>query len=392
MSAIEQSIVDRAWSVAGVLAADAHGRVAGTARERAAADAIVAAFQERGLAVQREPFRFVGWEAEGQPAVTLSWEGHEHVALPVSPMPYTGSTPPGGVSGRLVEAGVCELVPGLLEWPRYAVEDAEGRWQAFVAVVPDGPTRSFPRPERQLLLEPIVIAGSDAFAPVAEALAAGQTVHVTLTSQGRYVSGLESENIIAELPGSEPGVIVVSAHYDSVLNTPGAGDNASGVAGCLALAEYFTQHPVSKTLRFICWGAHEFGLLGSQYHLQERAQRRAPDEIEAAIALDILSDGDRIGVWSGDEVLSAELDDLLTPASEGYPVEQYPRGRGETDSWSFAERGIDTVMVLTLPYAHFHLPSDTIENNDPQLFRASLCLTEEIIRHLDRRNPRPKDC
>lgn len=385
MIPIDRSIVDRAWQVAGLLSANPGGRVAGTASEREAANTIVAAFRERNLTVHREPFRFVGWEPEGQPAVTLSWMNQQPIVLPVSPMPYTGSTPQGGITGTLLEAGVCELVPGLLEWPRFAVTDADGRWQSFIAVVPDGPTRSFPRPERQLLLEPIVIAGADAFAPVAAALAAGETVHATMSSRGRYVAGLDSENIIADLPGTEPGVIVVSAHYDSVEDTPGAGDNASGVAGCLALAEHFVQHPTSKTLRFVCWGAHECGLLGSQYHLQERAQRRALHDVEAAIALDILSDGDRIGVWSGDVELTAELASVLTSVSERFPVEQYPRGRGETDTWSFAERGIDTVMVLTLPYAHFHLPTDTIENNDPHLFRASLTVTEHIIRHLDRR-------
>ena len=53
---------------------------------------------------------------------------------------------------------------------------------------------------------------------------------------------------------------------------------------------------------------------------------------------------------------------------EGFPIELFPRGRGETDSWSFAERGIDTAMLLTLPFSHFHLPEDTIDNNSRELF------------------------
>jgi hypothetical protein len=65
-----------------------------------------------------------------------------------------------------------------------------------------------------------------------------------------------------------------------------------------------------------------------------------------------------------------------------FPLELFPRGRGETDSWSFAERGIDTAMLLTLPYAHFHLASDTIANNNRELFAFSVEVARRLIEHL----------
>jgi aminopeptidase YwaD len=378
---VSEQTIGRAWHDLERLADGIGPRVAGTLAEHAAAESIAEAFAARGLVVTRHPFRWVGWEPDGQPRVEVRYGDGAFISLRTAPMAFTDSTPPGGVSGRLVPAGVCELVPGLLEWPRYAVERAGGP-PAFIAVVPEGKARPFPRPERQLLLEPIAIVGADEFAPIARRLETGEAVAATVECRGRYVPGQESCNVIAELPGDSPETIVVSAHYDTVAGTPGAGDNASGVAGCLALAEHYAGRPLPKTLRFVAWGAHEFGLLGSQAYVQDLAQRGALTPIAAALALDILCDGDRLGIWCGGEAFAAEVAMLHETFSVEFPVELYPRGRGETDSWSFAERGIDTAMLLTLPYAHFHLPEDTVANANRDLFGFSVQVAHAVIEQL----------
>jgi len=71
----------------------------------------------------------------------------------------------------------------------------------------------------------------------------------------RYSDGtLDVRNLIVHSPGALPGAshIVIGAHYDTVLGTPGADDNASGVAGVVELARRFagrsTRHPISFVL------------------------------------------------------------------------------------------------------------------------------------------------
>jgi aminopeptidase YwaD len=231
-------------------------------------------------------------------------------------------------------------------------------------------------------LQPIVIVGADEFAPIARRRERGESVSALVETHGRFTPGNTSLNVIAELPGDSPETIVVSAHYDTVAGTPGAGDNASGVAGCLALVEHFAGRVLPKSLRFIAWGAHEFGLLGSQAYVQELAQRGILHPVTGALALDILSDGDRLGVWVGDEAFATDVANMRASLPRRFPLELFPRGRGETDSWSFAERGIDTAMLLTLPYAHFHLASDTIANNNRELFAFSVEVARRLIEHL----------
>ena len=50
---------------------------------------------------------------------------------------------------------------------------------------------------------------------------------------------------------------MVGAHYDTVRTTPGADDNASGVAGLLRLAKLFSGRPRDRTVRFVAFALEE---------------------------------------------------------------------------------------------------------------------------------------
>ena len=55
------------------------------------------------------------------------------------------------------------------------------------------------------------------------------------------VDGRTSRNVVARWPGSRRRAIVIGAHIDSVRGSPGANDNASGVAVMLELARVFAD-------------------------------------------------------------------------------------------------------------------------------------------------------
>jgi Zn-dependent M28 family amino/carboxypeptidase len=91
---------------------------------------------------------------------------------------------------------------------------------------------------------------------------------------------LESDNLVAVLPGTDPVLknqyVVLSAHIDHVgIGQPingdriynGAMDNAAGVAALLDLAASFKIHPekLKRSVLFVIVTAEEKGLLGSKY-------------------------------------------------------------------------------------------------------------------------------
>src|SRR5690606_24015410 len=101
--------------------------------------------------------------------------------------------------------------------------------------------------------------------------------------------GSNAENVIFEIAGASPQLVVLGAHYDSAPGTPGANDNASGVAAALELAKRLATRPSSKTIRIVFFANEEppyfqTPQMGSLRHA--RGCRQRGEEISAMLALE----------------------------------------------------------------------------------------------------------
>lgn len=82
----------------------------------------------------------------------------------------------------------------------------------------------------------------------------------------RFRSGIdEGTNLILRLPGRQHGLdpLLVAAHYDGPLNSPGADDNATGVAALLELAALWNHQPPRRPVWLVAFDQEEWGMLGS---------------------------------------------------------------------------------------------------------------------------------
>ncbi|MGN9906887.1 M28 family peptidase [Phytohabitans sp. LJ34] len=103
-------------------------------------------------------------------------------------------------------------------------------------------------------------------------------------------------NVLATLRGtvSPERVYVISGHYDSrvsdVLNatadSPGANDDASGVAVVMELARLFATRPTAATLVFTAVAGEEQGLFGSAF--QARQYKAAGTDVQGMFSNDII--------------------------------------------------------------------------------------------------------
>ena len=108
----------------------------------------------------------------------------------------------------------------------------------------------------------------------------------TYSCYGKSVS-----NLAAEKKGTDRGVVIIGAHYDTVPGTPGADDNASAVAGLLELAKLNRESSNKKTLVFVafaneeppCFGSYNMGSMVYARHL--RAQETP---VEVMISLEMI--------------------------------------------------------------------------------------------------------
>jgi Zn-dependent M28 family amino/carboxypeptidase len=112
-----------------------------------------------------------------------------------------------------------------------------------------------------------------------ELAAAGLAVEVE-----RFGGDLHEVNLLAELPGGAGPAVELGAHWDTVPGSPGADDNASGVAGVLAAARALAAgDPPPRTVRFCLYAGEERGFLGSTAHV-----RRAAAGIAGAVVLEMI--------------------------------------------------------------------------------------------------------
>lgn len=94
-------------------------------------------------------------------------------------------------------------------------------------------------------------------------------------------------------PGSSQPrqVLLVGAHYDSVSGSPGADDNASGVAALLELSRLFADVTPRVTMRFVAFVNEEpLFFFGSQQGslVYARNARRQGDDIRLMVSLEAI--------------------------------------------------------------------------------------------------------
>ena len=207
-------------------------------------------------------------------------------------------------------------------------------------------------------------------------------------------------NIFAQRQGTDAkaGSILVGAHYDTVPASPGADDNATGVAVVLEVARLLGSRPTPRTLQLALFDREELGLLGSRAFV---ADEKHLENLQGAIVMDMVgfachkvgcqkypqglpvvppSDkGDFLAVVGDME--HATLLDAFQPSEQDTlpPVLTLPvplKGMLmpdtlRSDHAPFWYRGVGAVLLTdtaNLRTPHYHQPSDTLATLDKSFF------------------------
>jgi hypothetical protein len=179
------------------------------------------------------------------------------------------------------------------------------------------------------------------------------------------VSG-STRNILALLPGVSEETVLLSAHYDSPPTSPGAADDAAGVAVLLEIARALhAGPPLQRTVLFLFNGAEEPGLVGSAAFLElaQREQVRAFVNVEAAGA------GGKAALFQVDGGMTALHAYARVPSPHGTVVAEElfaVLGANITDFDAYAPTaavGVDQALYLD-GYA-YHTPLDTPARLEP---------------------------
>jgi aminopeptidase Y len=202
---------------------------------------------------------------------------------------------------------------------------------------------------------PVLSVSFDTGAALARAAAATPLeVFLRVETELPRVTGT---NVLAEIPGSGDGVVLLGAHLDSVPAGPGLNDNASGASTLLEVAAALADTHPERTIRFAFWDAEELGLIGSSSYVSRLPKDRL-DDIEAVVNVDMVGspngggfvfDGDGSSGFPPGPDGSEEIEAALERAFRALDLPAAPADLelGRTDSAPFAEAGIPVGGVFS---------------------------------------------
>ncbi|MBD3882370.1 M28 family peptidase [Phormidium tenue FACHB-886] len=211
-------------------------------------------------------------------------------------------------------------------------------------------------------------------------------------------------NWVLDLPARSPTrrpPILVGAHYDTVIGSPGADDNATGLAVMLELARAIARQPARHPVRLVAFDLEELGYVGSQRYVAEL--QRQQQALRLMLSLEMLGycnhapqsqtypaglerfypdRGDFIALIGTIKTIP-DLIRLSRTFRREVPCEWLPAGRRglivpdtrRSDHVPFWDAGYRAVLVTdtaNLRNPHYHAPSDRLETLDLD-FLAAVC-------------------
>ena len=213
----------------------------------------------------------------------------------------------------------------------------------------------------------------------------------------RYsVLGKKVENIIASVGPKDADRVVVGAHYDTFGNQPGADDNASGVAGLIALAKLLKdhEHRLTKRVDIVAFTLEEPPFfrsknMGSYVHAKSLSDNKV--SVIAMIAVEMIGffsekeesqdyplsilhlfypdEGNFVGVVSNisSRGLKSVFRDLMSKSDieiQSLSAPTWLAGIDFSDHLNYWEFGYDAIMVTDTAFyrnKNYHQATDTIE-------------------------------
>lgn len=191
-------------------------------------------------------------------------------------------------------------------------------------------------------------------------------------------------NVVARLPGTQPGkAILLSAHYDSVPNSPGAADNGASVAAVLETLRALKTGPALRNDVIILFtDGEEAGLLGSDVFANSHPWA---DDVALALNFDFRGSSGPMLMFEtsggNGKMIAALARSSGNPVANSLLYEVYQLMPNDTDMTSYKQRKLRGMNFAAIEQSHsYHMQTDRIEAVNP----ASLQQLGDILLSLTR--------
>ena len=411
---LEQQLIGLAWTSPDIYdnlatLCDFGSRFGGTESERQARDWLLHKFGEYSLSNPHlDGFEYTGWyRGPCRAGVQAPQQRELKTAIALV---YSPSTPEGGLSAEVIDLGTGSEAEFAIQRDAIAGKivlvssgsPPNGPWihrrEKYGRAVDSGavgfvfmnhlpgllaPTGSL-RPGRLGEIPAIGLAHEEGFTLQRWCRHGPVRLSLDLHNETRPT---EAHHVIAEIPGTDRGTIIIGAHYDGHDISQGAIDDGSGVALLLELARLFSPlaGTLRRNLRFIAFAVEELGVLGStEYVRQHRAEK---DDWALMFNLD---GGVGPGPYGFSTSGFSEVTTTLVELSQAMDFPLLLEGWIDTttDAFPFFMAGVPALNLITQAHnsavgrGYGHTAADTLDKVDPVHLKGSAAVAARVLLRL----------
>ena len=184
------------------------------------------------------------------------------------------------------------------------------------------------------------------------------------------VDGRTSRNVIASAPDAKRYPFIVGGHMDSVATSPGANDNASGVAAILEVARLMVGRPQVRWVRFVAFGAEEYGTDGSHHVgsrvFVDRLGSEGRSRLAGMLSVDMVADGRPLIIGHSGISEPVVARSVFRKVRRAGIATRWAISCDCSDNGPFEHAGIPASYMWSGDEPNYHDSSDTVANMDPR--------------------------
>lgn len=355
-------------------------RPIGSPANRTAAAYIATVFRSVGLETEELTFHCPDWRDED---TLLEVDGRPLVAYANAFSPSCSVEAPGiplGTEAELLAAELTgrigilygDLARGPLTPRSCTLYPADRDWRILDMLIEKHPVALVtvnPKPGiRVRVIEdwdfpiPSATVAAEVGRELMQGISSGSRIRMRIDSTSRPG---QADHVIGRNRGQVEQRIVLCAHFDTKIDTPGAVDNAGGTAALLALAGMLASERLPVGLEFVAFNAEEYGGTQNDSDLYFQHYGDRLDTVLAAVNIDGIGyrvSSNNVAVFAASEAMIGEVGRFL----QGFPGMHLTEPWPQSNHSSFAFRGVPSVALSSGAWEVAHRPEDSLEWVSPE--------------------------
>lgn len=306
----------------------------------------------------------------------------ENVTIEGIPLIYSEPTGEQGAEGVVLEDGKIKMLEAF-DWDKFKLVADDGRIVAYLISSQFG-AQVQPLPEHVEKIPFVALKGND-LKTLENWIGADKQVRAKVVNHTQLDGDCKLVSIITNEPEKKPYPLIC-AHYDTVPNSNGAHDNASGTAVALQLTQ--SQESIGPC-RFAFFDGEEINKAGSSAFVNEETASGAIQNISFVLEIDSIGVDSEIALLCSKKIyrktkmlgslLEAEIDPNQTVSITSQSKIPF------SDVWPFMQKGIPVIRMVSrgqMSKNLMHSDFDKSDIIDMQTVNSALRIASILVTHL----------